>query len=325
MFGAYVDGDFHPGMVEVTDEDGEVEREATSFRDRLGTDRHPVEPGRYHLYVSDACPWAHRTLITRALLGLRETVSVSVLDPFREEMGWQFTPTKDGCTADPVLGADYLHELYGAADPEYTGHVTVPVLWDRERATVVNNESREIMATLNEAYADSAGVDLYPDDRREAVESVLDDLYEPINNGVYRAGFADSQAAYDAAVDRLFDALDHWDAVLAGQRYLVGDRLTAADVAMYTTLVRFDNVYHTHFKCNRRAVREYDHLWPYLRDLYQTTGFGETTRMDHVTEHYYRTHPNVNPSRVVAVGPDLDFEADHDRDRLPGAPPTTPA
>jgi putative glutathione S-transferase len=256
----------------------------------------------------------------RALKGLEEAITVDVVDPYRAEDGWQFTPEKDGCTPDTVNGSDYLHEIYRAADAEYTGHVTVPVLWDTREETIVNNESKEIIRMLDTEFAGN-GVDLYPEGYREEVDRIVEAIYEPINNGVYRAGFADSQAAYDDAVDDLFDALDHWDSVLADQRYLAGDVLTEADVCMFTTLVRFDHVYHTHFKCNRQAIHEYDNLWPYLRDLYGTPGVADTVRMHHITEHYYTTHPNVNPTRIVADGPALDFEAPHDRDALPGGPP----
>jgi glutathionyl-hydroquinone reductase len=199
----------------------------------------------------------------------------------------------------------------------------VPVLWDRERDTIVNNESSEVLRMLDTAFEEFAtrDVDLYPEGYREEVDSIIDAIYEPINNGVYRAGFAGSQEAYDEAIDDLFSALDHWDSVLEERRYLAGDRLTEADVCMFTTLVRFDQVYHTHFMCNVQAVHEYEHLWPYLRDLYQTPGVAETVDVDHIKEHYYTTHPDVNPSRIVARGPDLDFEAPHDRDRLDGEPP----
>jgi putative glutathione S-transferase len=312
-----------PGGGSVTDDEGAVEREPPSFRDRIAADSEatfPPEPSRYHLYVSYACPWAHRTLLTRRLRGLTDVVSVDVVDPYRDEEGWQFTPEKPGCTPDTVNGFDYLREAYVAADPDYTGHVSVPVLWDTGRGTIVNNESREIMRMLG-AF-DGNGVDLCPPEGRAAVDETLDAIYEPINNGVYRAGFARSQEAYDRAVADLFDALDHWDDVLADQRYLVGDHLTEADIAMFTTLVRFDHVYHTHFKCNRKAIHEYESLWPYLRDVYQTPGVAETVDLDHVTAPYYRTHPHLNPSRVVATGPDLDFDAPHDRDELPGGPPT---
>ncbi|MFW5963228.1 MAG: glutathione S-transferase family protein [Natronomonas sp.] len=303
-----------------TDEDGSFQRQPTTFRNRVEPEE--VEAGRYHLYVCYACPWAHRTLVTRKLLGLDEAISVDVVDPYRDEGGWQFTPEKDGATEDSVNGADYLREVYVEADPDYTGRVTVPVLWDKEEDTIVNNESREIMRNLTTAFAELGnGVDLAPADRREDIDSVLDDIYEPINNGVYRTGFAETQSAYDEAVAELFDALDRWDSVLADQRYLIGDRLTEADIAMYTTLVRFDEVYHTHFMCNHKLVREYDNLWPYLRDLYQTPGFGETTHMDHIKEHYYTTHPDVSPKRIVPMGPTPDFEEPHDRDALAGEPP----
>jgi putative glutathione S-transferase len=323
MFGAFVDGEFHPGMVELTGEDGEVEREPTSFRGRIRDDpeaRFRPEAGRYHLYVSYACPWAHRTLLVRALKGLEEAITVDVVDPYRAEDGWQFTPEKDGCTPDTVNGSDYLREVYQKADPDVTGRVTVPVLWDTQEETIVNNESKEIIRMLDTEFAGN-GVDLYPEGYREEVDRIIEAIYEPINNGVYRAGFANSQAAYDDAVDDLFDALDHWDAVLEDQRYLAGDVLTEADICMFTTLVRFDEVYHTHFMCNHRLIREYDNLWPYLRDLYGTPGVADTVHMDHITEHYYTTHPDVSPKRIVPMGPDPDFEAPHDRDTLPGGPP----
>jgi putative glutathione S-transferase len=321
----FVDGEWR-SEYESTNEDGEFERQETSFRDRVRDDpdaEFPVESGRYHLYVSYACPWAHRTLTVRALKGLEDAVSYDVVDPYRDEDGWQFTPGKDGCTPDSVNGFDYLREAYRAADPNVTGRVTVPVLWDKREDTIVNNESAEIMRMLDVEFDRLAerDVDLYPEGLRSEVDRIVDAIYEPINNGVYRTGFADSQSAYDEAVADLFDALDHWDEVLAERRYLAGDRLTEADVAMFTTLVRFDEVYHTHFMCNHRLIREYDNLWPYLRELYQLPGVAETVNMDHITEHYYTTHPDVSPKRIVPVGPDPEFEAPHDRDRLPGGPP----
>jgi putative glutathione S-transferase len=250
-------------------------------------------------------------------------VSLDVVDPFRADDGWQFTPEKEGCDPDSVNGADYLREVYTAADPEFTGRVTVPVLWDREAETIVTNESREILRMLDTAFHDLAAhdVDLYPEGYQEEVDAVIDRIYDPINNGVYRAGFAESQSAYDEAVTDLFDALDHWEAVLEDQRYLAGDVVTEADICMFTTLVRFDHVYHTHFKCNRRAIHEYPNLWNYLKELYQLPGVGDTVDMAHIKEHYYTTHADVNPKRLIAVGPDLDFEAEHDRERLPGDPP----
>ncbi len=315
----FIDGEW-VSEYEATDEDGSFQRQPTSFRDRVAPE--DVEAGRYHLYVSYACPWAHRTLITRKLLGLEEIISVDVVDPYRDEGGWQFTPEKPGSTVDSINGFDYLREAYVEADPEYTGRVTVPVLWDKDEGTIVNNESREIMRNLTTVFAESGnGVDIAPNELLESIDETLDRIYEPINNGVYRTGFADTQSAYDAAVHELFEALAYWDSVLEDQRYLVGDRLTEADIAMYTTLVRFDEVYHTHFMCNHKLIREYDILWPYLRDLYTTSGFGETTRMDHIKEHYYTTHPDVSPKRIVPMGPTPEFTEPHDRRELPGEPP----
>jgi putative glutathione S-transferase len=321
-----VDGEWRTDVEPATDEDGEFVRQETVFRDRIRDDpdaRFQPAADRYHLYVSYACPWAHRTLLVRALKGLEDAISVDVVDPHREDDGWQFTPERDGCTPDTVNGSDYLREVYQAADPDVTCRVSVPVLWDTEEGTIVNNESKEILRMLDTEMDEFASreVDLYPEGYRDEVDRIIEDIYEPINNGVYRAGFATSQSAYDEAIDDLFAALSRWDAILGEQRYLAGDRLTEADVCMFTTLIRFDHVYHTHFMCNVTAIHEYDNLWPYLRDLYQTPGVAETVRLDHIKEHYYTTHPDVTPSRIVARGPDLDFEAPHDRDDLPGEPP----
>jgi len=321
-----VDGEWRTDAYQSTNEDGEFERSETSFRDWISSDpdaRFQPESGRYHLYVCYACPWAHRTLLVRALKGLEDAITVDYVDPFRGEGGWQFTPGKEGCTEDSQYGSDYLREIYQKADDDVTGRVTVPVLWDKKEETIVNNESREIMRMLDTEMNEFAtrDVDLYPEGYQDEVDRLIDEIYEPINNGVYRAGFAKKQAAYDDAVDELFDALDHWDGVLATQRYLAGDQLTEADIAMFTTLVRFDQVYHTHFMCNKKFIHQYDNLWPYLRDLYQTPGVAETVNMDHIKEHYYTTHPDVTPTRIIAAGPELDFEADHDRDELPGGPP----
>ncbi|UTF55092.1 glutathione S-transferase family protein [Natronosalvus rutilus] len=321
-----VDGEWRTDASETTNEEGAFERQTTTFRDEVRDDpdaRFQPESGRYHLYVSYACPWAHRTLLMRSLKGLEDAISVSVVDPYRAEDGWQFTPEKDGCTVDHVHGADHLRELYVRADPDATCRVTVPVLWDTKEDTIVNNESEEIIRMLDTEFDDMAtrDVDLYPEGYREDVDEIIEAIYEPINNGVYRAGFATKQEPYEAAVDDLFEVLAHWDDVLAEQRYLAGDRLTEADVCLFTTLVRFDQVYHTHFMCNVKFIREFDNLWPYLRDLYQTPGVAETVVMDHIKEHYYTTHPDVNPHGIVARGPDLEFEAPHDRDALSGEPP----
>jgi putative glutathione S-transferase len=314
-----VDGEW-VGTDYETSENGEFERQETSFRDRIGPDEaFPVEGGRYHLYISRACPWAHRVAMTRALKGLDDAISLSLVDPERYDDGWEFSETHP----DPLYDSAYLRDVYVRADPNYTGRVTVPVLWDRKEETIVNNESEEIMRTLDVAGHELAtrDVDLYPEGYRDEVDRLIDDIYDPINNGVYRAGFAGSQAAYDEAVADLFDALDRYDDLLADQRYLAGDRLTEADLAMFATLVRFDHVYHTHFKCNRRAIHEYDNLWGYTKDLYTTPGIERTVSVDHIVRHYYRSHGDVNPKRLVPTGPDIDFTEGHDRDRLPGGPP----
>jgi len=329
-----VDGEWRTDAYQTTNDEGEFVRQTTSFRDRIGNDPDAeFQPGgdRYHLYVCNACPWAHRTLVTRALKGLEDAISVDVVDPFRGEGGWQFTPEKEGCTADSVGGADYLRERYQEADPEMTGRVTVPVLWDTEEDTIVNNESEEIMRMLDtemEAYA-TRDVDLYPAGYREDIDRIIRDVYEPINNGVYRTGFAKSQAAYDEAVTELFDALDHWDEVLADQRYLAGDRLTEADICMFTTLVRFDQVYHTTPTTLKevyrgvddprpekwKRIQDYDHLHAYLRDLYQTPGFAETTNLSHISEHYASPgSPQLYTHDPEDV--DLGLTEPHDRERL---------
>jgi putative glutathione S-transferase len=325
-----IDGEWHTDVERMTDDDGSYDRYETDFRDwvagayrdadtRVAGDETPFEPeaGRYHLYIARNCPWAHGAALVRRLAGLADAVTMDVVDPVREDEGWEFTPEKDGCTSDRIHGSDYLREVYTAADPEYTGRVSVPVLWDRERETIVNNESIEIMRTFATAFegVGEGGVDLYPEGYREEIDRIVDDIYDPINNGVYRAGFADSQAAYDDAVGDVFDALDHRDSVLADQRYLAGDRLTLADVRLFPTLVRFDECYHTAFRCNRQYLHQYDNLWPYLRDVYQTTGVAETVVMDHIKDQgYYQ-------GEITPTGPDPDFEAPHDRDRLPGDPP----
>jgi putative glutathione S-transferase len=320
-----VDGEWTTDAREYTDEDGEFQRSETTFRDRVRDDpdaRFQPDAGRYHLYVARACPWAHGAAMVRALLGIEDAITLDVVDPHRQDDGWEFTPEKEGCTADSILGSDYLREVYVAADPDYTGRVTVPVLWDRREGTVVNNESIEIMEFLASAFREVGnGVDLYPEGHREEIDRVVESIYDPINNGVYRAGFADSQDAHERAVAELFDALDHWEAVLDDQRYLVGDRPTLADLRLFATLVRFDEVYNCHFKCNVARVVDYPNLWGHTRDLYQLPGIAGTVNVDHIKRHYYRSHTDLNPKGLVPVGPAPDFEAPHDRDRLPGGPP----
>jgi putative glutathione S-transferase len=301
------------------DEKGRFVRGQTSFRDRVtadGSSGFPAEAGRYHLYISLACPWAHRTLIGRALKKLEGAISISVVDPFMAERGWVFSEGP-GCIPDTVNGAETLWQVYVEARPDYTGRVTVPVLWDRQRATIVNNESREILRMFDTQFdaVGDASVTLFPEGRREAIDWTIDAIYAPINNGVYRAGFATTQAAYDEAVVEVFAALDHWERALGESRYLCGDTLTEADVCLFTTLLRFDPVYHGHFKCNLRRVVDYPNLWGYLRDVYQTPGVAGTCDLDHIKQHYYRSHETINPTRVVPRGPILDLGAPHDRAR----------
>lgn len=322
-----VDGDWKPDETLETDETGAFVRQESAFRDRVRDDpsaTHPAAPGRYHLYVSYACPWAHRTLITRSLLGLESIVSVDVVDPIRRDDGWEFSPEKSGCTPDTVNGTDYLRDVYTRADPTFTGRPTVPVLWDRERETIVNNESAEIMRMLDTAVASTAGVEttLYPEDLAAEIDGTIEHLYGPINDGVYRAGFAETQSAYEAAVDDLFAGLDRWDDVLADRRYLLGERLTEADVCLFTTLVRFDPVYHVHFKCSRRRIVDYPNLWNYCKELAQLPAIRRTIDLEHVRVHYYRSHADINPTGLVAVPYAADLRAPHDRGRLPGGPPT---
>ena len=310
-----------------SDDTGHFQREDTVFHDWVradGSTDFPVESGRYHLYVSWACPWAHRTLITRALKGLDEHVTLSAVDWFMGEEGWTFEGDDPDMIPDDVNGATYLREIYKRADDNYTGRVTVPVLWDKERATIVNNESPEIMRMFDVEFDALAtnDVDLYPEGYRDAIDETIEAIYNPINNGVYRSGFADTQEAYDEAVRTLFDALDHWEGVLDEQRYLCGDRFTEADICMFTTLVRFDPVYATHFKCNLKRLADYPNLWNYLKDIYQIPGIAETVNLRHIKNHYYQSHETVNPKRIVARGFEVDYTEPHDRDRLEGRPPS---
>ena len=274
--------------------------------------------GRYHLYVSLACPWAHRTLIFRALKGLESAISVNVVNHFMGAEGWVFDPDVPGATPDTVNGAERLYEVYLKADPAYSGRVTVPVLWDKERGTIVNNESSEIIRMLNAAFDDAgaSGPDFYSEALREDIDRINARVYETVNNGVYRCGFATTQDAYEEAFAALFETLDMLEQRLAGQRYLVGDRITEADWRLFTTLVRFDPVYHGHFKCNLRRIADYPNLSNYVRALYQVPGVAATVDFDHIKRHYYASHTTVNPTGVVPLGPEIDYTAPHDRDRF---------
>ncbi|SMX40517.1 glutathione S-transferase family protein [Maliponia aquimaris] len=280
-----------------------------------------AEPGRYHLYVCLACPWAHRALIFRSLKGLEDLISVSAVHPDMLDDGWTFASDRQGATGDTLYGLPFLRDIYTRADPKATGRVTVPVLWDKQRQTIVSNESSEIIRMFNSAFDRLTGnsADFWPEDLRTAIEPVNARIYDTVNNGVYKAGFATTQAAYDAAVGPLFDTLDWLEERLARNRYLMGDRLTEADWRLFTTLIRFDKVYHGHFKCNRARIVDYPNLWAYTRELYQWPGVAETVNFDHITRHYYYSHETVNPYRIVPAGPDLDLAAPHGRETLKAA------
>lgn len=315
--GYLLHGRWHTGAAGFADEDGEFKRKASAFRNFVTADGRPgptgeggfeAEADRYHLYVSLACPWAHRALILRARKGLSDKIGLSVVHWFMGDNGWQFDEGP-GTIPDTVNGADYLREVYVKADPDYSGRVTVPVLWDKKRSTIVSNESAEIIRMLNDAFDDVGADDgdYYPEALREEIDGVNHRVYETVNNGVYRAGFATKQHAYEHAATELFASLDWLEERLSGRDYLVGDRLTEADVRLYTTLVRFDPVYHGHFKCNLRRIADYSNLNRYLAKLYDLGGFGDTTDIHHIKNHYYQSHESVNPTRIVPIGPAADL------------------
>jgi putative glutathione S-transferase len=302
--------------------DGSFARPVYPFQGRItadGSSGYPAEPGRYHLYVSLACPWAHRSVIVRRLLGLEEVISLSVVDPVRDGRGWAFREGP-GYAPDPVNGFTLLRQAYEATEPGYEGHVSVPALWDRREGRLVSNNFPDITIDLETQFGRWAapGVDLYPEALRPEIDAINERVYATVNNGVYRCGFATSQAAYDAAVTDLFATLDELDQRLAARRYLLGDRLTEADIRLWVTLARFDTVYAIHFKASVRRLADYQNLWPYARDLYSRPGFGDTTSFDHIKRHYYGTHLRLNPHRIVPAGPVLDWQAPHHRDRLSG-------
>ena len=280
-----------------------------------GDDGFKAESGRYHLYVSYACPWAHRTLIFRKLKGLEEHIGLSVVHPDMLDDGWTFDNDRAGATGDTLMGKRFLREVYQAARPDMTGRVTVPVLWDKARGTIVSNESSEIIRMFNSAFDGITGddQDFWPEDLRAEIEAVNARIYDNVNNGVYKAGFATTQEAYDEAVAALFETLDWLEARLGERRYLMGDRITEADWRLYTTLARFDPVYVGHFKCNIRRIVDYPNLWGYTRELYQWPGVAETTNLDHIRRHYHYSHDSINPHRIVPAGPEVDFMAPHRR------------
>lgn len=328
--GLLVDGKWQDKWYDTGKTGGKFERSAAQFRNWITADGSPgpsgkggfrAEPERYHLYVSLACPWAHRTLIFRKLKKLEDLIPVSVVHHFMGEDGWTFLK-EDGATGDTLYGLDYLHQLYSKADPACSGRVTVPTLWDRQRETIVSNESSEIIRMLNSAFDawGDAGLDFYPEALRPEIDAVNEIVYRNVNNGVYRAGFATAQAAYEEAFGDLFATLDELERRLSRQRYLVGGRLTEADWRLFTTLVRFDPVYAGHFKCNLRRIADYPNLSNYLRELYQVPGVASTVDLHHIKQHYYGSHKSINPTGIVPVGPALDYGAPHDRGRLPATP-----
>lgn len=316
--GKLIDGQWTTRGYQQDEHGGRFEREATRFHNRIEAGgRHPPEPGRYHLYVSWACPWAHRTLIYRAIKGLDDMIGLSVVHWHMGEDGWTFQPG-DGVIPDPNLDATLLRDIYLAADPDITCRVTVPVLWDKALGTIVNNESSEIIRIFNSAFDDVGARpgDYYPDALRDDIDTYNQRIYDTVNNGVYKAGFATRQAPYEQAVTALFDSLDWLESILAERRYLCGQRITEADWRLLPTLLRFDLAYHGHFKCNRRRLNDYPALTGYMRDLAQQPGVMDTINPDHVRKHYYSSHPQVNPTGVVAVGPDLHLDAPHGRDMI---------
>ena len=300
--------------------DGEFERQEDQFLNWVtadGSSAYSAASGRYHLYVSLACPWAHRTIIVRRLKKLEDVIGMTVVDPIRDERGWVFGDGP-GHTPDPVNGFAFLSEAYQATDPQYDGRVTVPVLWDKQTKRIVSNSDDDIMRMLNsafDAFTDS-DLDLYPKELRAAIDAVNDPVYAHVNNGVYQAGFATSQAAYESAARQLFATLDELEKRLARQRYLVGDQITEADWRLFPTLIRFDAVYYVHFKCSVRRIVDYPNLWGYLRELYQHDHIAATVDLDHIKRHYYITHDDINPTRIVPLDPDMDLTAPHDRDRF---------
>jgi glutathionyl-hydroquinone reductase len=323
VMGLLVDGVWQDEQYAERAPTGRFVRPATRFRNWItedgspgstGEGGFPAGRGRYHLYVALACPWAHRTVIMRELKGLTDVVSLSVVEPLYGPHGWRFG-TSPGTIPDTVNGASELIEIYLRADPRYSGRVSVPALWDKERRTIVNNESAEIIRMLNGAFGRFTNVrtDYYPEHLREDIDRINAFVYENINNGVYRTGFATTQEAYEEAFHALFDALDEIEQRLSRQRYLVGGEITEADWRLFTTLIRFDAVYHGHFKCNLRRIIDYPNLSNYLRDLYQQPGVAATVNMDHIKRHYYGSHRHLNPTGIVPLGPLLDFSAPHDR------------
>ncbi len=322
--GLLVDGNWEDKWYDTKSTGGKFKRSEAAFRNWITADGSAgpsgeggfkAEAGRYHLYVSLACPWAHRALVFRALKGLTDLIDVSVVHPDMLGDGWTFETDFDGATGDTLYGLPFARDVYLKAKPDMSGRVTVPILWDKERETIVSNESSEIIRMFNSAFDGITGdtQDFWPEDLREAIEPVNARIYDTVNNGVYKAGFATTQEAYEEAVYPLFESLDWIEGILSENRYLMGDRVTEADWRLFTTLIRFDKVYHGHFKCNRRRIVDYPNIWGYLRELYQWDGVAETVNFDHITRHYHYSHDTINPNRIVPIGPKLDLMSPHGR------------
>ncbi len=318
--GLLVDGKWQDKWYDTSKNGGKFERQASKFRDKVsneGGSTFPAESDRYHLYVSLACPWAHRALIFRKLKGLEEHIDVSVVHPEMLDQGWEF---KDypGSTGDKLYNFDYAHQIYTKAEPEITTRVTVPILWDKRTETIVNNESAEIIRIFNSGFNSLTNNedDYYPNAQREEIDAINNMVYHDINNGVYKAGFATTQEAYEEAVTALFCALDRVEERLSKQRYLVGGKITEADWRLFTTLIRFDAVYHGHFKCNKKQIADYPNIYGYMKELYQVPGVAETVNFDHIKRHYYYSHTMINPTQVIPVGPEQDLMSPHGRDKM---------
>ncbi|OUS36785.1 glutathione-dependent reductase [Rhodobacterales bacterium 56_14_T64] len=322
--GLLIDGKWHDRWYDTGATGGAFKRAEAKFRNWVtadgsagisGGDGFKAESGRYHLYVSLACPWAHRTLIFRQLKSLQDHISVSVVHPDMLDEGWTFEADEHGATRDTLFGLTHAHQIYTRAVPDFTGRVTVPILWDKQRNTIVSNESSEIIRMMNSVFNDLTGNtdDYWPQDLREPIEAINARIYDTLNNGVYKCGFATSQEAYDAAIEPLFTTLDWLEDLLSQHRYLLGDKVTEADWRLFTTLARFDSVYHLHFKCNRKRLIDYPNLWAYVRELYQWPGVADTVGMQHIVRHYHYSHDSINPSRIIPTNPILDWLTPHGR------------
>ncbi|MEW9918403.1 glutathione S-transferase family protein [Marimonas sp. MJW-29] len=325
--GLLVDGEWKNQWYDTKSTGGKFERSAAKFRNWITADGSAgpsgeggfkAESGRYHLYISYACPWAHRTLIFRQIKDLSDHITVSAVHPDMLDDGWSFDDDFPGATGDTLFGLPFLRDVYTKADPKFSGRVTVPVLWDKAQGTIVSNESSEIIRMLNGAFDALTGntADFWPEELHDAIEPVNERIYDTFNNGVYRAGFATTQEAYDEAIVPLFDSLDWLEERLGRNRYLMGERITEADWRLFPTLIRFDPVYHQHFKCNRRRIIDYPNLWAYTRELYQWPGVSETVHFDHFIRHYHYSHDSINPNRIIPIGPEIDYAEPHRRDAL---------